>query len=212
MKKPKEISLIITLEEIEQFILDAGSANLPAFGGKFEGGIYCQHMPDELAPCILTILESGETVKSYLEIGVAAGGTTFLFDHFFHLEKIILIDENKHYQAGFRAGILNGINCQEIIGRSDAEKSIKMASGLAPFDIILIDGDHSYPGIKLDIVHYLPFLRLGGFLILHDSTWLPGGVTRVVRELKSDTGMEFIDEFVSKKHPSPCGTALFRKV
>ncbi len=73
---------VYSLDLIEQFILDAGSDNLGVFGGIYEGGIHCQQIPDEIAPCILTILESGESIKSYLEIGVAAGGSTFLFNHF----------------------------------------------------------------------------------------------------------------------------------
>jgi len=69
-------------KNIEQFVLDAGSDDLPTFGGSFEGGIHCQQIPDEIGPCIHAILGSGLDLRSYLEIGVAAGGTTFLFDHF----------------------------------------------------------------------------------------------------------------------------------
>lgn len=213
IKKAKDETIAITLEEIEQFILDAGSDDLPTFGGKFQGGINCQQVPDEIAPCILAILESGEPIKSYLEIGVAAGGTTYLFNHFFHPEKIVLIDDNKHHKAGLRSGILKDIDYQEIIGRSDTEESIKAVSNLnTMFDIVLIDGEHHYSAIKLDTIFYSPFLRPDGFLILHDSIWPLGGVLRVVRELKTDSGMEFVDEYTSKKHPSPLGVALFRKV
>ncbi len=142
-----------SLALIEQFILDAGSDNLGVFGGKFEGGIHCQHVPDEMASCILAILESGLPIKTYLEIGVAAGGTTFLMNHFFHLEKIILIDDNKHHKAGLRAEVLKNINYREIIGRSDAEESVRIISDLdILFDIILIDGDHSYEGVNGDVV------------------------------------------------------------
>ncbi len=204
---------VYSLDLIEQFILDAGSDNLGVFGGIYEGGIHCQQIPDEIAPCILTILESGESIKSYLEIGVAAGGSTFLFNHFFHPEKIVLIDNNKHPKAGLRAEVLKGIDYQEIIGCSDAEESIKAISNLnTMFDVILIDGEHHYQGVKLDTVLYLPFLRKGGFLILHDSVWPLGGIMRVVRELKIDPEMEFIDEFVTKKHSFKCGIALFRRV
>lgn len=199
------------LKEIEFIINEAGSDDLATFGGIYEGGIHCQQIPDELAPCILTILKSGEPIKSYLEIGVAAGGTTFLINHFFHPDKIVLVDDNKHHKAGLRAGILKGINYQVIIGRSDSEETIRAVNDFAPFDIILIDGDHLYPGVKLDTIIYLPFLQPGGFLILHDSALPEWGVMRVVRELKADKSMEFIGEYISQKHPKPCGLALFRK-
>lgn len=35
-------------------------------------------------------------------------------------------------------------------------------------DLIFIDGDHSYEGIKRDVEKYVPLLREGGYFILHD--------------------------------------------
>lgn len=200
-----------TLEEIEQFIIDAGSDDLPTFGGSHEGGIHCQQVPDEIAPAILAIIESGESIENYLEIGVAAGGTTYLINHFFPAASISLVDDNKHHKAGLRKGILADITYNEFIGRSDEERIEADARTMAPYDLILIDGDHLYPGVKLDTITYLPMLRPGGFLILHDSAMPEWGVIRVVRELKADPAMEFIGEYVSKTHPRPLGVALFRK-
>lgn len=208
MKESKIKKLKWSLEEIEQFIFTAGSDDVPTFGGSYEGGIHCQQIADELAPCIFSILESGLEIKSYLEIGVAAGGTTFVFDHFFHPEKIVLIDDNKHHKAGLRAEVLKDINYKEIIGRSDSEDVVKAVDTM--FDVIVIDGDHSYPGVKLDVIHYLPFLLTGGFLVLHDSALPEWGVMRVVKELKTNEGMEFVGEYISQNH-KPCGVALFRK-
>ncbi|MCD6329037.1 MAG: class I SAM-dependent methyltransferase [Candidatus Cloacimonetes bacterium] len=201
---------MITYKEIEDFIINAGSDDLPTFGGKYEGGIHCQQIPDEIASYILAILKFKQKIESYLEIGVAAGGTTYLFNHFFSLKKIVLIDDNKHHKAKLRPEVLRDVTYQEIIGRSETESSVETVSKVAPFDLIMIDGDHSYPGVKLDTVLYMPLLNPGGFLIYHDSNkvW---GVQRVVRELKNDSSMEFIDEYISKQHPRPCGIALFRK-
>jgi predicted O-methyltransferase YrrM len=202
-----------SLDEIKQFILDAGSDDLSTFGGKYEGGIQCQQIADELASCIKTILESERPIKAYLEIGVAAGGTTFLINHFFKPEKIVLIDDNTHRKCSLREEILKDVSYTEIIGNSQAEEVIdQVVSAGIFFDALLIDGDRSYSGVKLDTVLYLPFLQLGGFLILHDSLRPEFGVARVVRELKSDLQMEFIKEWESKKHSIPCGVALFRKI
>lgn len=204
----------IGLQEIERFIEEAGSDDLGTFGGKYEGGINCQQIPDELAPCLLAIMESGKKVSNYLEIGAAAGGTTYLIDHFLSPEKIVIIDDDKHTKAGLRKAILEKVKAPvtEFIGDSQSEE---ISSGLTRwaggFDLILIDGDHNYPGVKLDVVFYLPFLLPGGFLALHDSALTKWGVPRVVRELKRDPGMEFVGEYVSTVHPAPCGLALFRK-
>lgn len=201
----------ITSKNIEEFVLAAGSDDLPTFGGSFQGGIHCQQVPDEIAPCIHAILESGLLIESYLEIGVAAGGTTFLFDHFFKPEIIVLVDDNKHHKAGLRSGILKDVRTHEIIGRSADEAVVMAAGALAPYDIILIDGDHLYAGVKIDTMLYMPMLKPGGFLVLHDSALPEWGVARVVRELRADPLMEFVGEFVSAKHARPLGVALFRR-
>lgn len=37
-----------------------------------------------------------------------------------------------------------------------------------PIDLILIDGDHSYRGVSDDCQHFLPHVRQGGFVCMHD--------------------------------------------
>jgi len=202
----------VTLTGIQEFILAAGSDDLATFGGAFGGGIHCQQIPDELAACISAILESGEQIRSYLEIGVAAGGTAFLIHHFLYPERIVLIDDNKHHKAGLRKTILKDVPRVEIIGASQDEAVLVSLGKMPAFDVILIDGDHHYPGVKLDTILYLPMLRPGGFLVLHDSALPEWGVARVVRELQADPGMHFIGEYLSRIHPRPLGLALFRKV
>jgi predicted O-methyltransferase YrrM len=200
------------LADIENYILDAGSDHVPTFGGKFEGGIQVQQVPDEIAPCLLAIMDSGELVKAYLEIGAAAGGTAFLFDHFFKPETIVLIDDNRHPKAHVRPYILRDIKYTEIIGHSQAQGTVDvLRSRYAKFDVILIDGDHTYPGVSADVAIYREDLRVGGFLILHDSALDSWGIRQVVRELKDDSDFEFIAEYVSAKW-NICGIAMFRKV
>jgi cephalosporin hydroxylase len=201
----------ITQEEIEQFILDAGSDSLSVFGGTHEGGIHIQQVPDELAPCIAAILKSDEQITSYLEIGVAAGGTTFIFNHFFQPEKTVLIDDNRHPKHVLRPEILKEIERLEIIGNSRDPEIVEQITG--SFDLIVIDGDHSYEGVKADIDNYLPMLRKGGFLVLHDTVFEgpDWGVSQMVAELKNGFTLLIIGEYRSTKYPV-CGLALFRKV
>lgn len=198
-----------TFDQIEQFILDAGSDSLAVFGGAYEGGVHIQQVPDELAPCILAILNSGEEVKSFLEIGAASGGTTYVLNHFFSPEKIVLIDDNGHPKHILRPDILKDVARQEIIGNSRHQTIIEQVNG--PFDLIVVDGDHSYEGVKADVDNYLPLLRKGGFLILHDSILPDWGVPRMVKELKEGTTVLLVEEYVSESAPK-CGVALFRKV
>lgn len=201
----------ITVSDIEQFVNEAGSDNVSVFGGKFEGGAHIQQVPDEIAPCIHAILESGKEIRSYLEIGVAAGGTTYLFNHFFHPRKMVLVDDNKHCKASLRSTILGGIgSVRGVIGNPQDAGVIREAAG--KYDLIIIDGDHSYEGVNADLKNYLPMLSGGGFLILHDSACPDWGVMQVTRELMESGDMEFVGEYLSKTRSTPLGVALFRKV
>lgn len=198
-----------TIAEIEEFINEAGSDHLGVFGGTFEGGIHCQQISDEIAPAIHHIL-SNMQISTYLEIGVAAGGTTYLFNHFCKLKKIVLVDNNKHWKAIHRDTVLTGIERTEVIGDSHDLEVIAQVSG--PFDLIIIDGDHTYAGVRGDINAYLPMLAQGGVLFLHDTALPEWGVMVVVNELKKDDQLEFIGEFVSTTHSTPCGVTLFKKL
>lgn len=200
-----------TLRDIEQFIIAAGSDDLGTFGGGYQGGVEVQQVPDEIGPCILALLESGKTFESYLELGVAAGGLTYLVNHYLKPEKIVLVDDNQHHKAGKRVEVLRGIAYREIIGKSLDETVIEETRSAGPYDLMMIDGDHNYPGVKLDVTTYLPMLASGGYLMLHDSAMPQWGVMRTVKELKADCTMEFIGEFVSMNH-TPLGVALFKKV
>jgi predicted O-methyltransferase YrrM len=48
-------------------------------------------------------------------------------------------------------------------------------------DLIFIDGDHSYEGCHEDVVNWLPLVKAGGCIILHDFGWAEG-VQRVINE------------------------------
>lgn len=48
-------------------------------------------------------------------------------------------------------------------------------------DLIFIDGDHSYEGCHGDVINWLPLVKPGGCVILHDWQWAEG-VRRVVNE------------------------------
>jgi len=201
------------LKKIEQFILDAGSDSLGYFGGTFEGGIQCQQVADEFAPCIKAILDSGFPIETYLEIGSAAGGSVFIINHFFNPKTIVIVDDNAHWKAHIRPYILRDVPHTEIVGNAhDIETASRVFDLGVLFDALLIDGDHIYEGVKADVETYSEFLKPGGFLIFHDSQiGAPFGCAKVFKELKTDKRWTFVDEYVSKKHSNPCGVGLFRK-
>jgi cephalosporin hydroxylase len=211
-KKEKAEEKIVTLADITRFITDAGSDDLNTFGGDHVGGACVQQVPDELAPCILKLLEMGVKIDSYLEVGAAAGGSAYIFNHYFMPGNIVLIDNNSHPNCVKRPEVLEGIAYREIIGDVHDPDVIRQAEDLGPYDFIILDCDHSYDSTMADVLLYGPLLSPGGFLFFHDSVWRGGKVDWVVRGLKQDPGWEFIGEWISPTHYSnPCGIAVFRK-
>jgi predicted O-methyltransferase YrrM len=81
-----------------------------------------------------------------------------------------------------------------LVGRSDQVLPILPAQY---FDLILVDGDHSYEGVKFDLQHALRVLKPGGVIAVHDwerektlephaypeGSDLELGVTKAAREL-----------------------------
>lgn len=57
-----------------------------------------------------------------------------------------------------------------------------VAFGDNAFNLVMIDGDHSYEGVIEDIDHWLPKIRAGGVLAGHDFGHQYPGVKRAVRE------------------------------
>ncbi len=50
------------------------------------------------------------------------------------------------------------------------------------FDLIFIDGDHSYEGVKFDFEKFKHYLKEDGTIIIHDCKYIPG-VTKFCSEL-----------------------------
>lgn len=211
-KKSKSSSSIVKLKEIENFILENGSDDLPTFDGEFEGGCHCQQIYDELAPFIFEMLQSGEKLKKYLEVGVAAGGTTFIMNHFFGFEKIVLVDDNKHPKSKFRRDILKGLPIKEMIGGSEEKRIIDSAMNIGPYDLIFIDGNHTLEAVNSDVGNYFPMIKKDGYLALHDSVIKEWGVHIVVENLKKDDSVDLFGEYVTNTKTRPCGLTAFKKV
>ena len=207
--KKKEVQAV-TAESIERFIIESGSDHVPTFGGSFEGGIQAQQVPDEFAACIMAMIDSGGKVKSYLEIGAAAGGSVFIMNHYFG-PRIVIVDNNQHPKAHIRPYVLRDIPHDEIVGNSHDETTVEAVRSLGvTFDAIMIDGDHYYEGVKADIENYAELLKPGGFLIFHDSqVGAPYGCYKVAMDLKKDSRWEIVGEYIGAD--KICGILLLRK-
>lgn len=54
------------------------------------------------------------------------------------------------------------------IGFSEDEKIINQVKNKAPYDLLYVDGSHSYQGVMSDLVHYSPLVKNGGYMVMDD--------------------------------------------
>jgi len=173
---------------------------------------YIQQVPEEIS-ALLFELSKTNNYSNFMEIGSAAGGTSRLFNDFFNFKKMVIIDDNSHNKKMIKAREkqLAGLPLVEFVGDSQGVESNNFVRGLnIKLDILFIDGDHSYNGVKNDYNNHFEFVREGGYLIFHDTVSYPE-VGKFVNELKLDNRLMFIDEYKNKAEPI-CGLALFKKL
>jgi len=102
-----------------------------------------------------------------VEVGVYNGASTLCLSHF--TKHIIGIDINQKNRKVIKEKIER--NCAYDFIRADSQKSgakLAYALGGKQIDLLFIDGDHSYEGVKGDFNYFLPFMEPDGVIALHD--------------------------------------------
>lgn len=126
-------------------------------------------------------LVSRERPRRVLEVGSLGGGTLFLFARVAAPDALLLgMDLPAHdggglpdwcatvYERGFASP---GQRVRVVRGDSHREATrdhVKALLGGQPLDLLFIDGDHTYEGVKRDFELYAPLVRRGGLIGLHD--------------------------------------------
>ena len=198
----------MTPSEIHQLVLESGSDHLKVFGGKRYGGVNLQQVPDEITPCLYYLYVSG-LVKTYLEVGAASGGLTYIVNKVLQPKAIVLVDNNLHGKSVYRKHILESVKRVEIIGNSQSSGTVKQVQLLhTMFDLVVVDADHRYHGVKQDIENYKSYCS--HFLLLHDTIACKG-VKKAKEEFENDSEFSLAREFISTEHRQPLGIALFRR-
>jgi hypothetical protein len=105
-------------------------------------------------------LFAAEGVRSYLEVGAYRGGTFFRVMRSLPAGSLGVTVASRGRPSpladvGARLVRL-GYRIETIFGDSRSPVTIEATRRLGPFDAILIDGDHSYEGVKRDWENYGP--------------------------------------------------------
>ena len=103
---------------------------------------------------IVSVIEK----PAVLEIGVAQGQQRRFYEKLLKCRRYFSIDIDEKSPAIVR-------------GDSKDPQMIAVIKALEPkgWDIIFVDGDHSRPGVRADHKNYKGLVRLGGFLVFHDT-------------------------------------------
>lgn len=190
---------------------EAGVNHSSWFGSNLkQGNLEIQQVPEEYVE-YLWFLKTNN-FKHYLNVGVGNGGS-FLVETYIqnNLETSTAID-NSSYWHGTQKELIttkvewlkNNINTHIEFHDVDSKQWLPTCNN--KYDIIFIDGDHSYEGVKQDCVNSLPLLNDGGYLIFHDiaSTACPG-VVQLWKDIKHDQCLEFINS-------NTCGIGVWKKI
>jgi cephalosporin hydroxylase len=126
------------------------------------------------------------------EIGTASGGTLFLLAQVCRPDALLLsVDLGLSFErclvhARFAS---RGQKIVSVRGDSRASEILGRVRSLLrghPLDLLFIDGDHSYEGVKADYVNHSPLVRPGGMIVFHDI--VPDFGTRYGTPTGSHTG------------------------
>jgi len=183
--------------------------------------------PMQLRPEIRSLMEllKQRGVKRFMEIGTANGGTLFLLckslgkgsagisldlpcDSFF--------GEYPKYKEPFYQSFAGEGQSLRLL-RGDSHKpetlaNVKGVLGEEKLDFLLIDGDHSYEGVKKDYEMYSPLVKEGGIIAFHDIVVFPPelhcDVHRFWNEVKLQSKSQ---EFISDPKQTWAGIGIIFK-
>ena len=113
-----------------------------------------------------------EEPRVVCEIGVAGGGTNFLLTHALPKVELMLgVDLFVKGRMRLRYFARPGQRLLYFNGASQAPEMVaRIGAALAgrKLDVLFIDGDHSYTGVRGDFLSYKQFVREGGTIVFHD--------------------------------------------
>lgn len=151
-----------------------------------EGWFYDDQMT-VLHPIIAALPDNAVLV----EVGTYYGRATLFFRLSNRKIEIVTIDLCKPYEtvAGVHVDpplamderVLKHGKIRQIIGDS-SEAASRFQSEV---DCLFVDGNHTYDGVRKDIVAWMPKMRTGGVVIFHDYDPQYEGVIRAVDELEN---------------------------
>ena len=159
--------------------------------------------------------------KAILEIGTANGGTLFLLSKFSAPDSLIIsvdlpvgpfIGGINYKTSSFYKAFTSHKQKMVLISRDSHKPStlekVKKNLKKKQLDILFIDGDHSYEGVKQDFEMYSPLVKKKGIIAFHDIVVVPEEnveVNKFWNEIKKN--YEYF-EYVEDWNQGNCGIGV----
>lgn len=122
--------------------------------------------PTELAGFLALVMDL-DPLELIVEVGAFDGGTLWAWQQI--CPAVIGVDlPPPGHELTVR---LNSLGCPIVCGDSHATETLERLEALLdgrPVDMLFIDGDHTYDGVKADHELYSPLVRPGGLVGFHD--------------------------------------------
>lgn len=151
--------------------------------------------PTELAGFLAVLLDLHPKPRIMVEIGCDAGGTLWAWKQI-GIPRVIGIEYPDEHSDGNPWGTENPLvphGCEIIRGDSHTEETRHELTELLvgePIDVLFIDADHTYQGVKQDYLMYAPLVANEGMIAFHDVSPHPHhpgvGVQKLWQQIHGD--------------------------
>lgn len=198
---------------------EIGVSETHYFGANFKGNLEVQQIPEEYLQ-LLTFFKNSN-IKTYLELGVANGGSFFVNSIFLqntakiiHCVDCLAYKDAPHVLQTDKKILLKVNKLKEFFPEKEFCFFNQTTDGFFQentnnYDCIFIDADHSYEGVMKDYCNSLKIVNNEGYLIFHDINNTNTGVARCWSEVSKKH--KVIDTFSHDSNKN-CGIGIIQIV
>lgn len=142
-------------------------------------------------------LKSGQV---YLEIGVAYGKS--LATMCYYAEQGVDINGIDRLNWAQRDQNIGKLEIENTANFIEGDSQQEALSWMKPIDLLFIDGDHTYEGVMRDLLSWVPHVKSGGTVMMHDydmptSPGIIQAVSNFIYPHQAYTDFKFPDRPVS---------------